>query len=829
MPSSRSTPEERFGKIIVTVWKQVRRKREEDECAYLMQNFESKVDSVFNRYMPNKPSRARQIVLPKTTDDSSSTSNKKGPKVQRIPLVGALEPVPPHTGRLHMTKSYPVEDNRELSFVPSAFADANADEAENKSSGSNDDNNNDGTTNERRSTTPMEDYFALFDVAARERAIIDGPLHHVEEMDNDISETMRQSLNHKLYRDEIEGTINHEQVAHYLVTNLARLADVDEARAQNLYEIVKTASGSGEEKGSPSASVGAAGSKSGDSLGESVQSSSPKDGIKCIPQSPGSPPTRRKLLEGRNSDDRSSRKKRKRSNSDLIFSPFSPSAGPFCIPATEDDPEYLKLVDSYRKLYCKRCKMYDCVVHGLREKPSLQLSYELGITAERDRRARSRGDSSSPVPPQTELSEQPDNSNISEARQSKEIGTTAAVPVPAAATTTKTELTAFHKIICRRFFLIFEGDVDQMAVAMGANPGRLKEFVDRQNWTQPELRLVPPIKPETNPYHSLRNYNQHWYSRIIKSGLRPSFEPCVHDEPCRETICDCVDRSIFCTDACAWGSRSKNFFRGCDCRSSCTTSSCSCFANSRECNPDICKCDTCTDPPNRPATMQRCRNDNLTMCRDTEIAIAVSKVPNAGCGAFTKRFLHKGEFLGEYVGEMISQEEADRRGQLYDIRNHSSLFMLTADVALDAERKGNLMRYINHSATPNTTPRTVTVNGDNRIGFYALQDIEAQTELTFNYGYNFSVNNDFVLKAAKAVPWMEAPSNQQPGYSNGNNNNGMKKVQSKRKPKYSTSSDDGVKAQKGKRPASSTTGERSNILGDIDATRDMGGKRKRWE
>ncbi|KAL7581353.1 hypothetical protein ACA910_006109 [Epithemia clementina (nom. ined.)] len=572
---------------------------------------------------------------------------------------------------------------------------------------------------------------------------------------------------------------------------------------------------------------------------------------------PGSPRRKNDGNAGRLSEDRAAINSKKLhnsasklhdNNSDVTSTATSsptPYAGPLCQPVAatmaddedqpprnrlaEDDPDYLKLVDSYRKLYCNRCKMYDCAIHGLVEKPSLQLSYEVGITAERDRKrpgsTSNRGLASSTattnsattsllLPSLLAAANQTTNQQQDQSKQ----GRTENQQHQHEPNGHATKFTDFHKKICRRFFLIFEGDTNQMAEAMRANPEHVKAYVEDQGWTQPTLRLVPPIKAETNPYHSLRNYNQHWYSRIVKSGLRPAFEPCVHDEPCREGICDCVERSIFCTDACAWGSRSKNFFRGCDCRSSCTTSNCSCFANSRECNPDLCRCDTCTDPPNRSAQTQRCRNDNLSMHRGTEIVIGKSEVPKAGWGAFAKRALAKGDFLGEYVGEMISQEEADRRGQLYDIRNHSSLFMLTADVALDADRKGNLMRYINHSATPNTTPRTITVNGDNRIGFFALQDIEAQTELTFNYGYNFSVNNDFVLKAAKAVPWMEVPAIDPSSNGNSTNNHLKKGTQSKRKSSKPTARATSLKG--GKKSESKDGDGPLDILGDIDATTD---------
>ena len=105
-------------------------------------------------------------------------------------------------------------------------------------------------------------------------------------------------------------------------------------------------------------------------------------------------------------------------------------------------------------------------------------------------------------------------------------------------------------------------------------------------------------------------------------------------------------------------------FRGCNCKSGqCQTNACPCFAANRECDPDLChNCQACTDPPNRPATKQRCRNDNISMRRHCHLLLAKSGVENAGWGIYTKHFLKRGSFIHEYVGELISQEEAERRG-----------------------------------------------------------------------------------------------------------------------------------------------------------------------
>lgn len=110
--------------------------------------------------------------------------------------------------------------------------------------------------------------------------------------------------------------------------------------------------------------------------------------------------------------------------------------------------------------------------------------------------------------------------------------------------------------------------------------------------------------------------------------------------------------------------------------------------------------------------------------------------------------------MHEYIGEVISQEEAERRGQLYDKQNLSYLFNLSSDRCVDANRRGNVTRFINHSSTPNCEVRTLFVNGDHRLGFFTTTDVAAESELFFDYRYSQEMDNDYIKKAAKEFDWL---------------------------------------------------------------------------
>lgn len=167
----------------------------------------------------------------------------------------------------------------------------------------------------------------------------------------------------------------------------------------------------------------------------------------------------------------------------------------------------------------------------------------------------------------------------------------------------------------------------------------------------------------------------------------------------------------------------------CDCghtsEDPCGSEDCVNIALRYECHPAIC------------LAGPRCQNQRFVK-RQYPKQKTIETEDGRGCGLMAMVDIKKGEFVNEYVGELIDDEECRRRLDWAHKNNINDFYLMTIekDRVIDAGPKGNLARFMNHSCEPNCETQRWVVNGDIRIGLFAVKDITALSELTFNYNFN---------------------------------------------------------------------------------------------
>ncbi|CAN8314804.1 unnamed protein product [Cochlearia groenlandica] len=154
-----------------------------------------------------------------------------------------------------------------------------------------------------------------------------------------------------------------------------------------------------------------------------------------------------------------------------------------------------------------------------------------------------------------------------------------------------------------------------------------------------------------------------------------------------------------------------------------------------------------------------------------KIPLEIFKTESRGWGVRSLASIPSGSFICEYVGEILEEKEAESRTgndeYLFDIGNNNNMYdnsllsnlmhdednneetssqQTRCDVVeevggftIDAAKRGNIGRFINHSCSPNLYAQNVMYDhGDERmphVMLFAMDNIPPLRELSYHYNY----------------------------------------------------------------------------------------------
>lgn len=163
------------------------------------------------------------------------------------------------------------------------------------------------------------------------------------------------------------------------------------------------------------------------------------------------------------------------------------------------------------------------------------------------------------------------------------------------------------------------------------------------------------------------------------------------------------------------------------------------LAKSKRCDPDPCSCSPDDPDPCGPTsncdkreawtecdsglcpTGDKCQNQCIGKRKYARFRLKY--VGDKGFGLIAETAICPGTMVIEYVGELVT--EAEFQSRLKSKQTPNSYFMKYGKgLYIDAEKKGNMSRFMNHSCNPNCQTRVIEVKGFERIALVAMKNIK---------------------------------------------------------------------------------------------------------
>ncbi|KAJ0039915.1 hypothetical protein Pint_28013 [Pistacia integerrima] len=146
--------------------------------------------------------------------------------------------------------------------------------------------------------------------------------------------------------------------------------------------------------------------------------------------------------------------------------------------------------------------------------------------------------------------------------------------------------------------------------------------------------------------------------------------------------------------------------------------------------------------PDQKGDNYECRNMKLLLKQQQRVLLGRSDV--SGWGAFLKTSVERYMIVKIHHFYSISMIRHDlwhyRLSQLFSIcakyvRAKNEYLNPWLQFVLDAYRKGDKLKFANHSPDPNCYAKVIMVAGDHRVGIFAKERISAGEELFYDYRY----------------------------------------------------------------------------------------------
>ncbi|XP_053577957.1 histone-lysine N-methyltransferase EHMT2 isoform X2 [Bombina bombina] len=239
--------------------------------------------------------------------------------------------------------------------------------------------------------------------------------------------------------------------------------------------------------------------------------------------------------------------------------------------------------------------------------------------------------------------------------------------------------------------------------------------------------------------------------RIICRDIAHGYErvpiPCVNGVDEEPTPDDYKYVSENCETSAMSIDRNITHLQNCSCLDDCSSSNCLCGQLSIRCWYDkdgrLLQEFNKIEPPlifecnQACACWQTCKN--RVVQSGIKVRLQLYRTAKMGWGVRALQGIPQGTFICEYVGELISDAEADVReddSYLFDLDNKDGEVY-----CIDARYYGNISRFINHLCEPNLIPVRVFMSHQDlrfpRIAFFSGREIRSGEELGFDYGDRF--------------------------------------------------------------------------------------------